>query len=260
MAPCRYCQVRLATAVGGKPFTTNAKPPHAPNFNFNASHEGRYVVLAAEPLHLVGVDVAAPRRLRPGSLAQGPWEAYLAAFRDQLAPSEVRGAVLAGGTAGADVWATRRGLAQGAAALAWVTSIYVRRLAAVHVRDAPVQHDALRLAARSCSEHGSGAERHFLRLWSLKEVSSGAVGAPCLQAAAMQCAQLSVSVMRFWPQGHAAQTFRLSSCASFAASGLAGLHQGSRRRPRLRAAQPCCLCVAAQPSGSRDIPPRHDDD
>ena len=32
----------------------------APNFNFNVSHEGDYVVLAAEPVLLVGVDVSAP--------------------------------------------------------------------------------------------------------------------------------------------------------------------------------------------------------
>ena len=37
----------------------------------------------------VGMDVAAPRHLRPGALAQGPLDAYLEAFRGQLAESEV---------------------------------------------------------------------------------------------------------------------------------------------------------------------------
>ena len=35
-----------------------------PNFNFNLSHDGRYVVLASEPRCVVGVDVAAPESLR----------------------------------------------------------------------------------------------------------------------------------------------------------------------------------------------------
>jgi hypothetical protein len=36
----------------------------APNFNFNVSHEGEFVVLASEPVAIVGVDVAAPGQLR----------------------------------------------------------------------------------------------------------------------------------------------------------------------------------------------------
>jgi 4'-phosphopantetheinyl transferase len=36
----------------------------APNFNFNVSHEGEFVVLASEPVCIVGVDVAAPGQLR----------------------------------------------------------------------------------------------------------------------------------------------------------------------------------------------------
>lgn len=51
---------------GGKPFVKGSvrRPPFAPNFNFNVSHEGAWVVLASEPLLLVGVDVAAPRSAR----------------------------------------------------------------------------------------------------------------------------------------------------------------------------------------------------
>eukprot|EP00198_Chlamydomonas_reinhardtii_P011536 XP_001700873.1 predicted protein [Chlamydomonas reinhardtii] len=81
-------EVALARTKGRKPFTTNAKPPHAPNFNFNVSHEGRYVVLAAEPLALVGVDVAAPRSARPGPAAARPLDQHLRIFRPQLADSE----------------------------------------------------------------------------------------------------------------------------------------------------------------------------
>ena len=43
---------------GGKPYLAErpAALPDAPNWNFNVSHEGEYVVLAAEPLLLCGVD------------------------------------------------------------------------------------------------------------------------------------------------------------------------------------------------------------
>ncbi|GLC32953.1 hypothetical protein PLESTB_000387300 [Pleodorina starrii] len=86
--------VALSLTKGRKPFTTNAKPAHAPNFNFNVSHEGRYVALASDPLYLVGVDVSAPRRYRPGGGGAGsgsaarPLGPYLQTFRGQLATSE----------------------------------------------------------------------------------------------------------------------------------------------------------------------------
>jgi hypothetical protein len=40
--------------------------PEAPNFNFNVSHEGHFVVLASEPHTVCGVDCAAPSQLRRG--------------------------------------------------------------------------------------------------------------------------------------------------------------------------------------------------
>ncbi|EFJ43800.1 hypothetical protein VOLCADRAFT_121370 [Volvox carteri f. nagariensis] len=87
----QWADVALSLTKGRKPFTTNAKPAHAPNFNFNVSHEGRYVALAADPLYLVGVDMAAPRRWRPGpgpgSVARS-LDQYLQSFRGQLADSE----------------------------------------------------------------------------------------------------------------------------------------------------------------------------
>lgn len=42
---------------GSKPFLANQS---ADNWNFNVSHEGRYVVLVADPLLLCGIDVASP--------------------------------------------------------------------------------------------------------------------------------------------------------------------------------------------------------
>ena len=62
--------VRIARTKGRKPYLVEAakrKSPllrDRPNFNFNVSHEGRYVVLAAEPYCVVGVDVAAPDQFR----------------------------------------------------------------------------------------------------------------------------------------------------------------------------------------------------
>ena len=56
---------------GRKPFLKNAtKPDDRQNWNVNVSHEGRYVVLAAEPWCLCGVDVAAPRDTKLDSLKQ----------------------------------------------------------------------------------------------------------------------------------------------------------------------------------------------
>lgn len=50
---------------GSKPFhATPTRLASAPNFNFNVSHEGDYVVLASETHAVVGVDVAAPGQVR----------------------------------------------------------------------------------------------------------------------------------------------------------------------------------------------------
>ena len=61
--------VRISRTKGGKPYESGgaARPPGAPNFNFNVSHDGDYVLLAADPALLLGVDVTAPfeRRIGP---------------------------------------------------------------------------------------------------------------------------------------------------------------------------------------------------
>ena len=48
----------------GKQSETKQFLQHAPNFNFNVSHEGDFVVLVSEPVSIVGVDVAAPGQVR----------------------------------------------------------------------------------------------------------------------------------------------------------------------------------------------------
>lgn len=67
------------TLKGGKPFVAARREREvekdnggenggdgAPNFNFNVSHDGPWLALAAEPLLLVGVDVASPRAIGRG--------------------------------------------------------------------------------------------------------------------------------------------------------------------------------------------------
>lgn len=72
-------EAQIARTKGNKPYLA-ARPrgSGAPNFNFNVSHEGAWVVLASEPLLLVGTDVAAPldaRRRRQGDGSTGPGRA-----------------------------------------------------------------------------------------------------------------------------------------------------------------------------------------
>lgn len=61
-----FDQIEIERTKGGKPFLAALarRRPSAPNFNFNVSHDGRYVVLASEPYCVCGIDVAAPERLR----------------------------------------------------------------------------------------------------------------------------------------------------------------------------------------------------
>lgn len=72
----RHNEVRIARCKGGKPFLSN-RPQELddtlPNWNFNVSHEGAFVALAAEPILLCGVDVAAPELARK---AQGKRQTF----------------------------------------------------------------------------------------------------------------------------------------------------------------------------------------
>ena len=55
--------------------------------SFNVSHEGKYVALAAEPMAVVGVDVAAPFEAREGK--RRSMDEQLRIMKDQLTPSEL---------------------------------------------------------------------------------------------------------------------------------------------------------------------------
>ena len=57
-----YAAVSIKRTKGSKPYLENRPlgTSSLPNWNFNVSHEGNYVALAAEPRVLCGVDVAAP--------------------------------------------------------------------------------------------------------------------------------------------------------------------------------------------------------
>jgi 4'-phosphopantetheinyl transferase len=89
-----YLRVSIERTKGGKPFMANKPPSSGPgmrvaaNWNFNVSHEGKYVVLAAEPNVVVGVDVAASFDRR-GSM-KDRIEEHLQVFQDQLTETEMQ--------------------------------------------------------------------------------------------------------------------------------------------------------------------------
>mmetsp|Transcript_97851 Transcript_97851/g.301685 ORF Transcript_97851/g.301685 Transcript_97851/m.301685 type:complete len:362 (-) Transcript_97851:43-1128(-) len=68
--------IEIARTKGKKPFLRCPRPPperpDLGNFNFNVSHDGRWVVLASDPLRLVGVDISAPQRWR-GDAEDDKW-------------------------------------------------------------------------------------------------------------------------------------------------------------------------------------------
>ncbi|PSC73182.1 L-aminoadipate-semialdehyde dehydrogenase-phosphopantetheinyl transferase-like [Micractinium conductrix] len=85
---------------GGKPYVANELPGKAegpvPNWNYSVSHEGDYVILAAEPVAVCGCDVAAPRAARraAGGRAES-LEDFFASFERQFTAAEwdmIRGA------------------------------------------------------------------------------------------------------------------------------------------------------------------------
>ena len=61
---------------------------NAPNFNFNVSHEGKYVALVSEPYAICGVDVAAPDQLRLGNRSISAIEEIFETFDTTLHPKE----------------------------------------------------------------------------------------------------------------------------------------------------------------------------
>lgn len=88
-----FQHIAIARTFGRKPFLESPLPDGCPNFNFNCSHEGDFVVLASEPLCIVGVDVAAPRNRRSdldGQVAASgsSFQKLRSAFRRQLTERE----------------------------------------------------------------------------------------------------------------------------------------------------------------------------
>jgi len=77
---------------GGKPYLAErpAVLADAPNWNFNVSHEGDYVVLAAEPLLLCGIDVAAPSVARSKSGKPRDLEEHFDTLRNYFTALEWR--------------------------------------------------------------------------------------------------------------------------------------------------------------------------
>mmetsp|Transcript_74038 Transcript_74038/g.228829 ORF Transcript_74038/g.228829 Transcript_74038/m.228829 type:complete len:363 (+) Transcript_74038:70-1158(+) len=83
-----FRDLRIGRTKGKKPFLLRPRPPQdrpdLANFNFNVSHEGDWVVLASEPLCIVGVDVSAPHDRRRGSID------IFEVFEEQLTAEEWR--------------------------------------------------------------------------------------------------------------------------------------------------------------------------
>lgn len=89
----RMEDLHVKRTKGAKPFyATSLASARAPNFNFNVSHEGDYVVLASETHAVVGVDVAAPGQVRAiggNGRAERDVEALLRTFTMTLTDREI---------------------------------------------------------------------------------------------------------------------------------------------------------------------------
>ena len=60
----------------------------APNFNFNVSHEGHYVVMASDPALLIGIDVSSPFPLRDAGPPLGDFDKIREVFANVLTDYE----------------------------------------------------------------------------------------------------------------------------------------------------------------------------
>jgi len=80
--------LRMARTKGKKPFLAGplTTASEAPNWNMNVSHDGDWVVLASEPLCVVGVDVSEPVRRQ----ANGEVIEFYNVFKDNLSDAEWR--------------------------------------------------------------------------------------------------------------------------------------------------------------------------
>ena len=86
--------VKIERTKGGKPYlasrprTAHGAASNVLNWNFNVSHEGHFVALAAEPVLLCGIDIAAPELVRSGS--QRNLEERFELMSNQFTPHEWR--------------------------------------------------------------------------------------------------------------------------------------------------------------------------
>ena len=93
---CVFSRTALMRVLSTKQAEAAVRPVAAANWNFNVSHEGDYVVMAAEPLCVCGVDVAAPAQLRRKGAGSPPMSQLLASFSRQLAARETQYILTAG--------------------------------------------------------------------------------------------------------------------------------------------------------------------
>eukprot|EP00897_Mesotaenium_endlicherianum_P010358 jgi/Mesen1/9350/ME000061S08795 len=83
-----YDQIDIRRTTEGKPYlATPLKNVAFPNFNFNVSHHGDFVVLASEPLCLVGVDVMTHDAPREAALSRTPLQ-FFESFQSCYTPFE----------------------------------------------------------------------------------------------------------------------------------------------------------------------------
>lgn len=81
-----FDNIEISRTKGKKPFLHRPRPEKYPNFNYNISHEGKYVVCSSETTCLCGVDVAADQ----GSRNDAYDSSFLRDFHEQLTPYEWR--------------------------------------------------------------------------------------------------------------------------------------------------------------------------
>lgn len=92
----KQADVTVARTKGRKPYLSQRSRSLSsldvaeakPNFNFNVSHEGQYVVIASEPFCVCGVDVAAPDQFRRSGAPEQDVEKFFGTMRDILSKKE----------------------------------------------------------------------------------------------------------------------------------------------------------------------------
>jgi 4'-phosphopantetheinyl transferase len=144
-----YDTLQLARTKAKKPFlaTPNPTTHNYPRFNFNLSHSGDYVVLAASVEHQIGVDVTDIRRPNSATIPE-----FFTLMTPQFTPNEWKQIKAADGGAGAETGPETSS----------IRSSVESMLLSLGIRDSEqLEHEQL---------------HHFHRFWSLKESYIKAVG------------------------------------------------------------------------------------